>query len=417
MKFKTIQKIFLAAICSSALYACSEDELTDDTKKEPQSNVLSISSADELFAFAKRVNEGETKLDAKLATDIDISGKEWTPIGYDAYSIEYEGLFDGDGHTIKGLTITDEGIRELYKIEDDDQYGLAFPIGLFSSVGKKGIIKGLHLEDVSLQIPKCVIAGSLVGELHGGMVLTCTASGSIEGNTHIGGIIGTGYGTISGCVNHASVKGNGTVGGVTGVATVTIMSCKNYGKVEAGRDAGGIVGVSGANAVQFNLENYGDVTSTTRAGGIVGMAAGKLYNSINYGNVTGNTNVGGVIGSVDRGRGAALEFNEDEDIDDVYIENCVNLGSISGNEDTHAVIGSTDKRAFFTYATLNVSIKNCFYDETVNPSLSDDNASAIDGNTQNTLNDWVANKPAAHKSVAFKIWEKDETGKFVIKKK
>ena len=63
MNFKTIQKIFLVAMCSSVLFACSDDDPIDEQKNDPQKEVVSISNADELFDFAQRVKNGETKLD------------------------------------------------------------------------------------------------------------------------------------------------------------------------------------------------------------------------------------------------------------------------------------------------------------------------------------------------------------------
>lgn len=414
MKFKTIQKIFLVAMCSSVLYACSEDELTDDTKKEPQSNVLSISSADELFDFAQRVKNGETKLDAELVADIDLTGKLWTPIATN-FQKSYEGYFKGNKHTITGLTITEEHVKKVFDLTDED-INYSYPLGLFSYLGDDGIITGVILKDVSIQTPNIHSVAGIAG-VNEGTITTCTVSGKLAGNREVAGIAASTYNAISGCENYADIKGSSQVGGIAGTAMKHIMSCKNYGKIEADDEAGGIVGTCGTKAILFNLENYGEVTVNSGAGGITGLVAGKLYNSVNYGAITGSYDIGGVVGKLDRANITGLEFSYDNP-DDAYMENCVNYGVVQGGETTNAVIGGFYEKDPFDHKTrVTLTTKNIFYDANVNPTLTDERGTAIDSNTLSTLNQWVDNKPAEHKNVAFKIWEKDENGKFVIKKK
>ncbi|WP_337535649.1 fimbrillin family protein, partial [Segatella sp.] len=64
-----------------------------------------VTSADGLMNVAELVNGGKTDINITLDKDIDLTGKEWTPIGT-GYSNKYTGTFDGGGHTIKGLTVT-----------------------------------------------------------------------------------------------------------------------------------------------------------------------------------------------------------------------------------------------------------------------------------------------------------------------
>ena len=80
-----------------------------------------VTSADGLMNIAKLVNGGKTDINITLDTDIDLTGKDWTPIGTD-YDNAYTGTFDGGGHTITGLTVT-----------TNDQYA-----GLFGYLGKFG---------------------------------------------------------------------------------------------------------------------------------------------------------------------------------------------------------------------------------------------------------------------------------------
>lgn len=68
-----------------------------------------ISSAAQLAYLAKGVNEGTVQTSGtyfKLTTDINLNGKPWTPIGLNEKGKKFEGIFDGDGHTISGLNVT-----------------------------------------------------------------------------------------------------------------------------------------------------------------------------------------------------------------------------------------------------------------------------------------------------------------------
>ena len=64
-----------------------------------------------------------------LDTDIDLTGKDWTPIGTD-YDNSYKGTFDGGGHTITGLTFT-----------TNDEYA-----GLFGWLNRAGTVKNVVME-------------------------------------------------------------------------------------------------------------------------------------------------------------------------------------------------------------------------------------------------------------------------------
>jgi hypothetical protein len=74
--------------------------------------VLTIRDAKNLFLFAEMVNSGDNRfLHAKvrLDTDIDLDGKTWTPIGTDR-SVAFEGVFDGNGHSVENFVIKGDGI-------------------------------------------------------------------------------------------------------------------------------------------------------------------------------------------------------------------------------------------------------------------------------------------------------------------
>ena len=92
-----------------------------------------VTSADGLMNIAKLVNGGKTDINITLAADIDLTGKDWTPIGTD-YDNSYKGTFDGGGHTITGLTFT-----------TNDEYA-----GLFGWLNRAGTVKNVVMEGVQI---------------------------------------------------------------------------------------------------------------------------------------------------------------------------------------------------------------------------------------------------------------------------
>ena len=92
-----------------------------------------VTSADGLMNIAKLVNGGKSDINITLDTDIDLTGKDWTPIGTD-YDNSYKGTFDGGGHTITGLTFT-----------TNDEYA-----GLFGWLNRAGTVKNVVMEGIQI---------------------------------------------------------------------------------------------------------------------------------------------------------------------------------------------------------------------------------------------------------------------------
>ena len=158
-----------------------------------------VTSADGLMNIAKLVNGGKTDINITLDTDIDLTGKDWTPIGTD-YDNSYKGTFDGGGHTITGLTFT-----------TNDEYA-----GLFGWLNRAGTVKNVVMEGV--QITSHQIYGGSIGGVVGsgwGTIENCSVSGSVSGTVYVGGVVGVQIGgSITGCSSSATVKGTRYVGGV-----------------------------------------------------------------------------------------------------------------------------------------------------------------------------------------------------------
>ena len=225
-----------------------------------------VTSADGLMNVAKLVNGGKTDINITLDKNIDLTGKDWTPIGT-SFDNSYTGTFDGGGHTITGLTFT-----------TNDEYA-----GLFGWLNRAGTVKNVVMEGV--QITSNQIYGGSIGGVVGsgwGTIENCSVSGSVSGTVYVGGVVGVQIGgSITGCSSSATVKGTVDVGGVAGEKWGSMTACYATGNVTLEIDSpknlsgGGLVGFNGGSGV---LACYatGNVTST--------------------GSSTGNVHIGGLFG-------------------------------------------------------------------------------------------------------------------------
>ena len=222
---------------------------TPMTGSGTETDPYQISTADQLKLFRDIVNgsNGQTQnrgAYAVLTTNIDLNNEPWTPIGPDRDSA-YTGTFDGQGHTVKNLSVT-----------VNVQPGRA---GLFGCV-KDGTIR------------KLTVAGSV----------SCTAN-----QGWCGGIAGYAMDeTIENCASLCTVSCTGIdarVGGIVGLVdynsrTLIIRDCYNIGKI-TGRsdngsgDAGGICGFY-MNGKISNCYNVGEITGS----GYVSKIAVSAYN-------------------------------------------------------------------------------------------------------------------------------------------
>ena len=236
-----------------------------------------VTSVDGLMNVAELVNGGKTDINITLDTDIDLTGKDWTPIGTD-YDNSYKGTFDGGGHTITGLTFT-----------TNDEYA-----GLFGWLNRAGTVKNVVMEGV--QITSHQIYGGSIGGVVGsgwGTIENCSVSGSVSGTVYVGGVVGVQIGgSITGCSSSATVKGMVDVGGVAGQtnSSATLTACYATGNVIIEMDpkkniAGG--SLVGMNAGSSLLACYatGNVTSTGSSTGYmhIGGFLGNNYTTVTAG--------------------------------------------------------------------------------------------------------------------------------------
>ena len=224
-----------------------------------------VTSADGLMNVAELVNGGKTDINITLDKNIDLTGKDWTPIGTD-YDNAYTGTFDGGGHTITGLTITTK-----------DQF-----VGLFGYLNRAGTVKNVVMEGIQITSNHMFGNTGGVAGFSWGTIENCSVSGSVSGTKCVGGVVGAQKaGSITGCSSSATVKGTVDVGGVAGEKWGSMTACYATGNVTLEIDSpknlsgGGLVGFNGGSSV---LACYatGNVTST--------------------GSSTGNVHIGGFLG-------------------------------------------------------------------------------------------------------------------------
>ena len=233
---------------------------------DSNTKTYTVYNADGLMNIAELVHGGKTDINITLDTNIDLTGKDWMPIGT---SNPYSGTFDGGGHTITGLTVT---------TNDEDA-------GLFGWLNRAGTVKNVVMEGV--QITSNQIYGGSIGGVVGyswGTIENCSVSGSVSGTVYVGGVVGAQIGgSTTGCSSSATVKGTVDVGGVAGQtnSSATLTACYATGNVIIEIDP--VKNISGGGLVGFN-------------GGSGLLACYATGNVTSTGSSTGKVHIGGFLG-------------------------------------------------------------------------------------------------------------------------
>ena len=224
-----------------------------------------VYNADGLMNVAELVNGGKTDINITLDKNIDLTGKDWTPIGT-SFDNSYTGTFDGGGHTITGLTITTK-----------DQF-----VGLFGYLDKAGTVKNVVMEGIQITSNHMFGNTGGVAGFSWGTIENCSVSGSVSGTNCVGGVVGSQKaGSIIGCSSSAIVKGTRYVGGVAGEKWGTMTACYATGNVTLEINSpqdlsgGGVVGLNGGSTVLAcyatgNVNSKGSNTGNVHIGGLFG---------------------------------------------------------------------------------------------------------------------------------------------------
>ena len=283
--------------------------------------VYTISNPAELAWLAEQVNAGNTNVANKkyveLASDIDLGGHEWTPIGKSGKS--FNGIFEGNGHTISNLMIDTPSKSD---------------IGFFGFT-QQGEIKNLNFHNASVKgyLDVGVVAGTPYTSKYSNITLTGTIQ--VEGFSYVGGMFGkNAYANLTDLTINADensyVKANSVENGI------------NYRTY-----IGGIVGFMGeGNITVSNVVSNIDVTGTTcDIGGVTGIAhyGNSFVNCSCSGNVTlenavdegDQLEIGGIAGVWYNKAGVTVRFS-----------GCSFTGTLTtylNGEDYSAAVAETNK--------------------------------------------------------------------------
>lgn len=236
---RNLSSIILAVIMiitSFSTVVCAEAEI--GTAENP----YLIGNLEELKAFVAEVEkEDKNTTCARLTSDIDLAGENWTPItDVSAVAKAFAGTFDGDYHTIKNLKIDSSKSNQ----------------GLFGLVNG-GTIKNLNVIG-NVSSSKSYVGG-IVGKLQSGTVDSCSFSGVVtsskSSSAYAGGIVGgtVNGSTIKNCFNNGTITGY--AGGILGYGKAVIENCYNTGEIKGTNRAGGIVGQFNGSAATNKANN------------------------------------------------------------------------------------------------------------------------------------------------------------------
>ena len=287
---KLLSVLTAAILTASMLVLPAAAEAAEDTAADAGS-VIEISTAEELMAVAD-----DLTADYILTEDIDLAGLEWTPIGAFSPTLTedgemseipdpeyaFTGSFDGDGHTIRNLSINAP--------ED-------WVLGLFGCISE-ATVGNFTLENAS--VTGSTMVSDVVGYAHSSEVYDVTLTGGVVTARYgemseegmYGGIVAAGMGSlIRGCSAEATVvipddtANAGIVGG--GLEATSVIGCSAKGIVIAGQNCYGLGGISGCG---FGAEEFTDCEAedviiiagegSYWVGGITGYAGGYADESV-----------------------------------------------------------------------------------------------------------------------------------------
>ena len=278
-----------------------------------------------------------------------IGSEGWQPIGV-GYGKFFKAIFEGNDRTINNLFVDRESSTD---------------VGLFGLMASSARIK--NIAAINVQVKGYYHVGGLIGSNYG-TVSDSYVTGNISGDNRVGGLVGYGRtnSVISDSYAHGSVSGDGSVGGLVGSSGGTVSDSYAHGSISGDSGVGGLVGYGGTNSAISNSYVHGDVSGDDDAGGLVGSNYGTVSDSYVTGNISGNDEVGGLIGSNngtvsgsysigdvlgDKGIGGLIGSNENSGI----VSNNYTSSSVSGNEEVGGLIGSNDGTVSDSYAAGGVS--------------------------------------------------------------
>ena len=268
-------------LCEVSIAAAELPEADD-------SNIITISTATQLFGLAQSVNNG-TSYEGKtvvLANDIDLKGAPWTPMGSAYTDHGFMANFDGNGKTISNVNISATVIGG---------YAYAGFFGVTEgSAGNENYVKDLTIENVTVNTTGNIVAAAIAYPYYTNVSnITVCGDIAIKGGDYTAGVLGY----TRRCANASNLTVNGNDGSyITGGITVGGV----ISDIQLNPDGNGTISNNfNGNYSNFSAANV-TVTGSDCVGGISGIICGQTLTGATVNNVTivcAGTHAGIVSGS------------------------------------------------------------------------------------------------------------------------
>ena len=296
----------------------------DTMDREHRTERVTISSVQDLAQLARRcvLDTNSRDFEVVLTRDISLTGVTFTPIPY------FSGIFDGQGHTIRGIAILSDGSNQ----------------GFMRFVGEGAVVRNLNVEGRIEPDGEAQTIGGIAGS-NAGTILNCSFRGSVRAKENGGSIAGVNEksGLIAGCTFEGKVTAQHRAGGIAGLNSGSILSCTSLGEVNTGYIetdaetkstlAADLAGLSTFDVSSVSQEDFVDIMDI---GGISGYSSGTISECRNAGAVgyahTGY-NTGGIAG---RSSG--------------FTTDCTNEGDVSGRKDVGGILGQLEPESIWQYS-------------------------------------------------------------------
>ena len=277
---------------------------------ESQYTAITISTEQDLLQLAEDCQLDFWSRDKYVTLAADLELKETRNVMIPSFG----GIFDGGGHSISGLELTEAGSA----------------VGLFRYIQEGGAVRNLSVSGHVAPEGSRSQTGILAG-VNYGKITNCSVSGNVTGAEETGGIAGVNEttGEIRRCRSSATVMGDHYTGGICGRNKGTLNNCENTGNINTHSVE---VSLDIEDITMDDLEDpnsAGNVAVHTDTGGVAGYSEGKIYYCVNSGTVGYQHvgyNVGGIVGRLHQG----------------YLQNCTNTGHVLGRKDVGGIAGQME---------------------------------------------------------------------------
>ena len=315
-----LKRISALLLCLLLVLSLPVTALAEEAQDSEEGTTLRIARRQQFLDFAEncRLDSYSRNLSVILLTDIDLTGVDFSGIPI------FCGNFDGNGHTVSGLSITRDGSN----------------MGLFRYVDASAVIQNLTVSGKVTPDGSRSAVGGIAGH-NAGKIQNCFFDGTVSGSDDVGGIAGINAitGIIDGCHSKGVITGDHRVGGVVGNNLGVVRSCNNRSGVNTTAEENQI------KLSDISLETITgseSVSAVTDIGGIAGTSSGVIRQSKNRGNVGYQHmgyNVGGIAGTQTG-----------------YLYKCENFAQVYGRKEVGGIVGQMEPTTFIEYAEDTMQI-------------------------------------------------------------